>query len=179
MLLTWLKAIPLDLSSYPLLADETAKDLGNFLKLLTMSDPDEPCEDVELVLANVKACESGPLFHFRVSQLGTSIISEHTKKSQQQRSGLVFDRRWSQMAEDMDSLKKHCWTRTSLPTLMGSTAAQFTRIAGHRKFMQNASKAFWKADKLAEVEEYDNFIRDTVLPLLFDRTSAACSQAGA
>ena len=50
----------------------------------------------------VKNCQRGPLFHFRVSKTGTRLLATVATRAHEGRACLVFARKWALFVEEVD-----------------------------------------------------------------------------
>ncbi|CAK0901155.1 unnamed protein product, partial [Prorocentrum cordatum] len=99
------------------------------IKTLLDASNGQGSEQLDATIASAKASSSGALFHFRVSPLGTKVLTALAKASQQKRSTEVFERRWTQASHDMHQLASLRWAPISIVDSVAAAAEQFRRVA--------------------------------------------------
>ena len=120
------------------LVDQTF-DLGSTtlkeeLQLISDLLPDSVPKAEELC-QRLKLIASGPAFHFRISKLGLKVLKDITSQAQSQRNLQVFERRWSQMLEDLQVLPDDDTWQQRRP--------QMVNVSESMQFLANAPKSFW------------------------------------
>ena len=167
----WLQAV-LDQDAEPACAmpETLLADLKVILALVSLDKLDEDTDtraDLEDLVSKAKACENGPLFHFRVSNLGMKIMAEIARQSQDRRSQQVFDRRWSQIQEEMSKLMGMKFAEdVSVFLEVKALIPQLKRVQEGRKFLRSAPSSFWNRDRKQVLTEFDQFCKDNILPAL-------------
>jgi hypothetical protein len=173
----WLDVV-LTIPSEGLPAD-LREELCLLQQFLAYAASSEAIADLESFVTRVKACQQGPLFHFRVSKLGVSLLSNMTAQLQATRSTAVYSRRLAELTAqielalllDIQNVKD-----------FEDHSDSFTNIAAHLKFLQHAPKSFGKPLETQQVVKYVQFMEGTVLKCMMKQWvrvyAAAAKTAG-
>jgi len=115
-------------------------------------------------LAEVKACQHGPLFHFRVSKLGSRRLAELQTHIRETRSMKVYSERWHQACEQMELVIASAGGDSVNLQSFSSSGAVFAKVAEHLRFMMMAPQAAWKDVSDEPLRKYRSWLNETVLP---------------
>ena len=149
-------------------------DLCSMQQLANFTNDKMCIGDHEAFVSSVKSCQQGPLFHFRVSKLGGTLLTNMSSEMQELRSSAVFARRSEQLvAQIRTALELEV---TNEESFLGN-AEVFASIAAHVKFLRNAPKIFGNVHDKDDVKTYADFMENTVLRALLAEWHRECAKA--
>ena len=131
---------------------------------------------MEALTTAAKACQQGPLFHFRVSKYGVSLITGMSTSIMQQRSTAVYSRRAGELTAVIEAVRGKVIANADE---FDQHREEFAKVTSHLKFMQQAPKNFGNVHEKAEVQDYKKFVEGIQTKMLASWLGACSSGAKA
>ena len=118
-------------------------DLVQWLLTRDVAEEEDDARQLDATVREIKACQSGPLFLFRMSKFGLKLLTTVSTQAMDSRSQMVFKRRRSQLDEDITKLVNNDVPKDhSAVAFVMSSVDDYKKVQEAAKFLESAPKAF-------------------------------------